>query len=117
MHFLPQILSQNAIACLGILSFGILHGANDLKIIGKNNWKFKSNYRLFPFVLYMGVVVLGIAVFYFIPGIALLSFVLVSCYHFGEQHWEGRLKHRKGVQLFLFFLWCFYFFNAVYSSI
>ena len=46
--------------------------------------------------------VLGIAVFYFIPGVALLSFVLVSCYHFGEQHWEGRLKHRKGVQLLVF---------------
>ena len=106
--FVPETY-QNVIACLGILSFGILHGANDLKIIGKNNWKFKSNYRIFPFVLDIGVVVVGIAVFYFIPGIALLSFVLVSCYHFGEQHWEGRLKHRKGVQLFYFSYGAFIF--------
>ena len=74
---------QNFIAGLGILSLGILHGANDLKIIGKSDLKIKSGNSLNYLILYLVIVVLGITVFYFIPGIALLSFIIVSCYHFG----------------------------------
>jgi len=100
---------QNVIACVGVLSFGILHGANDLKIIGKNSAKSKSTNPINYFVIYIGVVLLGILIFYFIPGIALLAFVLVSCYHFGEQHWEGRLKFRNWSVLFYFTYGAFIF--------
>ena len=81
---------QNLVAIVGILSFGILHGANDLKIIAKKTRQKEGATGFNFFVLYIGVVLLGIVLFFFIPKIALLSFVLVSCYHFGEQHWSGR---------------------------
>ncbi len=100
---------QNVIAAGGILSFGILHGANDLKIIRKRRAKLKSTNPLNYLVLYIGVVLLGILIFYFIPGIALLAFVLVSCYHFGEQHWEGRLKFQKWSALYYFTYGAFIF--------
>lgn len=91
---------QNIISILGILSFGILHGANDLKILSKKVTH-KSSFLGIPFwVIYIGVVLLGISIFYFIPGMALLTFVLVSCYHFGEQHWHKKLEMRKGHSLF-----------------
>jgi Brp/Blh family beta-carotene 15,15'-monooxygenase len=97
--FSPEIF-QNAFAVFGILTVGVLHGANDLKILAKKAPQ-KNNFLGIPFwSVYIGVVLLGIYLFYFIPGIALLSFVLVSCYHFGEQHWETRLSANKGQVLF-----------------
>lgn len=97
--FIPEKW-QNIISILGILSFGILHGANDLKILSKNGTQ-KSTFLDLPFwVIYIGVVFLGISIFYFIPGIALLTFVLVSCYHFGEQHWHKKIDNQKGSSLF-----------------
>ena len=97
--FSPEIF-QNAFAVFGILTVGVLHGANDLKILVKKAPQ-KNNFLGIPFWgIYIVVVLLGIYLFYFIPGIALLSFVLVSCYHFGEQHWETRLSANKGQILF-----------------
>ena len=91
---------QNIVSGLGILSFGIIHGANDLKILSKK--KLKNNSLLgIPFLkLYILVVLLGVLIFYFIPGIALLTFVVVSCYHFGEQHWQGKLDYKKRTLIF-----------------
>ena len=42
--------------------------------------------------MYVGVVLLGGLFFFFLPSIALFTFILISSYHFGEQHWEDRLK-------------------------
>ena len=93
---------QNLVAIVGILSFGILHGANDLKIIAKKTRQKEGATGFKFFVLYIGVVLLGIVLFFFIPKIALLSFVLVSCYHFGEQHWSGRSLDRLNPFMFYF---------------
>ena len=91
--------SQNLIAFIGIFSFGILHGANDLKIIDKNFGKNQKKLKALFFVSYLMVVISGIGIFYWIPGIALISFVLVSCYHFGEQHLERIVDQISGKAL------------------
>lgn len=93
---------QNLVSIVGILSFGILHGANDLKIIAKKTRQKEGASGFKFFVLYIGLVLLGIVLFFFIPKIALLSFVLVSCYHFGEQHWSGRSLDRLNPFVFYF---------------
>ena len=94
---------QNIVSALGILSFGILHGANDLKILSKKKLRNNSFLGLSFLVIYLGVVFLGIMIFYFIPGIALLTFVIVSCYHFGEQHWQDKIDYIKQPSLFYTF--------------
>ena len=72
-----------------VLSVGLIHGANDLLIIKKNS-KFTSNYSQFrPFLTYIGVVFLGFTFFYLFPSFALVTFIIVSIYHFGEQHLEA----------------------------
>ena len=91
---------QNIAASLGILSFGILHGANDIKILSSKKMKINSLFGVSFLLIYLVVVLLGILIFYFIPAIALLSFVAVSCYHFGEQHWENKLKNIQRPLLF-----------------
>lgn len=75
-----------------ILSFGILHGANDLVLLNKiknrdgNLITAKSVFR------YVLVVLSTVVIFYFLPEIALFSFIMISSFHFGEQHWTGKFS-------------------------
>lgn len=76
----------------GVLTLGILHGANDLEIISKS-FKGKLNNLYFKSILiYISVVLLGAVLFFTLPALSLIVFVLFSSYHFGEQHWEDRLS-------------------------
>lgn len=78
---------QNLIGGILIASLGILHGANDIAIIQQQT----KHSKTFPTIfMYIGVVLFGGIAFFFIPALALLSFVLVSAYHFGEQHLANR---------------------------
>jgi len=71
-----------------IFSFGILHGSNDLLLIESLKSK-KTNYSFHKTLgAYLVIVLAAVAVFYFIPMLALILFIIFSAYHFGEQHWE-----------------------------
>ena len=98
--FFSSDFLQNIVSAVGILTFGILHGANDLKILSKKDLSSKNFIFLPLWIIYICIVSLGIFIFYFIPGIALLLFVIISCYHFGEQHWEARVRFKKLKPLF-----------------
>lgn len=75
-----------------IFTFGILHGANDLLLI-QNIKTVKQSNSWFKILGYYVVVVLtGVLLFYTIPQVALLLFILVSAYHFGEQQWQDLLE-------------------------
>ncbi|WP_339919937.1 Brp/Blh family beta-carotene 15,15'-dioxygenase [uncultured Flavobacterium sp.] len=77
--------TQIIIAFSLIFSFGILHGANDLLLI-KNTNDSKNIISSKKIVLYYVIVVLfGLLLFYLIPIVALLLFILVSAFHFGDQ--------------------------------
>ncbi|MEZ7498075.1 Brp/Blh family beta-carotene 15,15'-dioxygenase [Flavobacterium sp. Arc3] len=68
-----------------IFTFGILHGANDLLLI-KNTNDSKNKITSKKIVLYYVIAVLfGLLLFYLIPIVALLLFILVSAFHFGDQ--------------------------------
>ena len=86
-YLLPDIY-QDILGFILILSIGVIHGANDLLIIKKYTRKSSLKSQISYFLYYLGLVFLGFVFFYLFPSIALLSFVLVSIYHFGEQHWE-----------------------------
>lgn len=84
-----------------IFSFGIVHGANDLllikKISGENSmtyWKILLRYTT--------IVLAGIILFTFIPWLAMLLFIVVSSYHFGEQHWDKKIIYNNILMTKLF---------------
>ena len=79
---------QIFIGFLLIFSFGILHGANDLVVLRKINDEKKSISFLKLIFSYLFVVLFSAFLFVMVPWIALLLFILVSGYHFGEQHWQ-----------------------------
>lgn len=91
-----------------IFTFGILHGANDLLLI-KNIKATKQSNSWFKILGYYVVVVLiGALLFYIIPQLALLLFILISAYHFGEQQWQDLLDaFPKWLQMVFQFLYGF----------
>lgn len=74
-----------------IFSFGILHGANDLELINQ-----MESVRKVKFVkilaVYIFMILLSVLLFMQIPFFALMLFILVSSYQFGEQNWQKILR-------------------------
>ena len=68
-----------------ILSFGILHGSNDIFVLKKILLK-SENFSFFKILLlYVLFILCCILLFYYFPIIILVLFILFSGYHFGEQ--------------------------------
>jgi len=80
--------SQIIVAFALIFSFGILHGANDLVLIKKVQQNNKTLSFVKILIGYIVIVGLGFVLFNFMPLFALVLFIIVSAYHFGEQHWQ-----------------------------
>jgi Brp/Blh family beta-carotene 15,15'-monooxygenase len=82
---------QNMLGLGLIFSFGILHGANDLKLIDRlEQGKKVSFFKVLG--SYVILVLLSVLLFMKIPVTALFIFIVVSAYHFGEQNWIELLK-------------------------
>ena len=80
---------QIIIGFILIFSFGILHGANDLVVLEKLNASKKSISFIKLILSYIVAVLLSAFLFVKVPWLALFLFILVSGYHFGEQHWQN----------------------------
>ena len=99
--FLSQDL-QIYVGFLLIFSFGILHGANDLSLIKNINSQNKAASFWKILLYYVCIVLSGAALFYILPSMALLLFIIVSGYHFGEQHWNSKVQKAPPVSKVLF---------------
>ena len=93
-YFITEVY-QNILGFILILSVGLIHGANDLLIIKNFSIKESNNSQISYFFYYLSIVFLGLIFFYILPSVALLTFVIVSIYHFGEQHWEVTLDNNS----------------------
>ncbi len=86
--WLNSFLSKEIATIIGFLlifTFGIFHGANDLILIKSINIS-KNNYSFVSILTYYLIIILiGVSIFVFFPVFALILFILVSSYHFGEQ--------------------------------
>ena len=99
LSYLLPVVYQDLIGFLLILSIGVIHGANDLLIIQKYTRKDSRKSQISFFLYYLSMVFLGLIFFYLFPSIGLLSFILISVYHFGEQHWEANTKDSNHIKV------------------
>ena len=87
---------ETGLAYFGILTLGLLHGANDLSILKKkaDKQEVKSKFWM-NILLYVGSLVAVLLLFLQLPILALPAFIILSAYHFGEQHWKSQtsLQH------------------------
>ena len=112
--FIGQFV-QNLLVFSGILSFGIIHGANDLLLLKKNLNTNKDSIisLLIPYLIM--VFSFGIF-FYLIPSLALIFFVLFSSYHFGEQQWTMFSEKKQNNLGFFYFTYGLFLFSFLFWS-
>ena len=105
---------QDYLAYAFILTFGVLHGANDITLIHSLS-KGKKPIKMLLLV-YLGAMALVAFFFLLSKGLALLFFILISAYHFGEQHFNkqfiGRTTWRIPFFMSYGFLILFMIFNT-----
>ncbi len=88
---------EDLFAYILIFTFGILHGANDLKLISHSRKPQLGIKQYFiTFLYYLLFVLICALVFYLLAPLALFLFILFSAYHFGEQHWAARVVQTNG---------------------
>ena len=90
---------EDFIAYILVISVGILHGANDLLILSTKEQKDKKLIK--NLFIYISIIILCVVIYLFSSFVAIVLFVVLSAYHFGEEH----LSHKINVN---------FVFNAVY---
>ena len=114
--FLFNTRTQLAISVFLVFSLGIIHGANDIKIMRKVQSNRNSFLKLL-FLYLLSIFFVGL-IFLWLPKIALAVFIIISAYHFGEQHFNG-LEVASGYLKYIFFvsygltlIYCLLYFNS-----
>jgi Brp/Blh family beta-carotene 15,15'-monooxygenase len=84
---------EDSIAYVIVLSIGIIHGSNDFTILKKQQKSTTSFIKSTGF--YLCLILLCIASYLINSFIAILLFIILSSYHFGEQHLEDKITGSK----------------------
>lgn len=79
------------------LAFGLPHGAYDFWILSDNtqNKSNKARSLVKSLFSYLALVIVTLAIWYFLPSLALLGFLALTAWHFGsgDAIWERDLEH------------------------
>ena len=93
----------------------MLHGSNDIKLVGSIQNMPKFNFWTI-LIFYVVIVLLAFAVFLLLPKLGLLFFILISGYHFGEQHLEGKLILSKLATFSFYTLYGLLIFSMIFYT-
>jgi len=83
--------TQISFLILVLILFGVPHGALDL-YIDQHLHKSESNQKIF-LLKYIANIIGYALVWYFAPIVALIIFILITAYHFGEMDWLGKTEN------------------------
>ena len=103
---------EDFLAYILVISLGILHGANDLLILSikeKTDKTFIKN--LF---IYIGIIILCLLIYMFSSFTAILFFVLLSSYHFGEEHLSKKINVNGLFNSFYFLAYGIFLFSLIF---
>lgn len=103
---------EDFLAYILVISLGILHGANDLLILSikeKTDKTFIKN-----LLIYIGLIILCLVIYIFSPFTAILFFVLLSSYHFGEEHLSKKINVNGLFNSFYFLAYGVFIFSLIF---
>ena len=103
---------EDSVAFVLIVSLGILHGANDLLILAKG-----KNSKMFFFkhlLVYLTIIIACVLIYLFSPFIAILLFILLSSYHFGEEHLGEKIKVNRIFNLIFYLFYGVFLFSILF---
>ena len=87
----PEILQKIQYPLLGllVLLIGLPHGATDFLLFRRLYGPELSRKKVFKFFFFYLVAVLGyLAVWLLLPMVAMVTFLIISAYHFGQSNWQ-----------------------------
>ena len=103
---------EDSLAYVMVISIGILHGANDLLILSKkekNGSNFKKN-----LLIYISIILLCVIIYFISSFIAISLFVLLSAYHFGEEHLSKKIAVNLSFDFFYFLAYGLFIFSLLF---
>ena len=103
---------EDSVAFVLIVSLGILHGANDLLILAKG----KNSKMVFlkHLLVYLTIIIACVLIYLFSPFIAILLFILLSSYHFGEEHLGEKIKVNRIFNLIFYLFYGVFLFSILF---
>lgn len=107
---------EDSLAYVMVISIGILHGANDLLILSKKEKK--GSHFTKNLLIYISIIILCIIIYFISSFIAISLFVLLSAYHFGEEHLSKKIAVNLRFDFFYFLAYGLLIFSLLfYQSI
>ena len=103
---------EDSIAYVIILSIGIIHGSNDFTILKKQQ-KNRRNF-LKSTVFYLLLILLCLGSYLINSFVSILFFIILSSYHFGEQHLETKISGTKLVNTIVYFTYGLLIFSLIF---
>jgi Brp/Blh family beta-carotene 15,15'-monooxygenase len=103
---------EDSIAYAIVLSIGIIHGSNDFTILKKQQTNTKSFLKSTGFYLFL--IIMCIVSYVAIPFASFIFFILLSSYHFGEQHLEGKVLGSKLLKSILYIAYGMLIFSLIF---
>jgi Brp/Blh family beta-carotene 15,15'-monooxygenase len=106
--FTPSATTQISFLIFILILFGVPHGALDL-YIDQHLQKTDKHQNIF-LIKYLANIFLYAGIWYFFPILALIIFIIITAYHFGEMDWMGKTSHflHKFIFTLLGFAWILY---------
>lgn len=106
---------EDYLAYTFILSLGVLHGSNDIKL-ARNLNRFRTDSYIKILFIYVGLISASFIIFLIIPKITLILFMLISSYHFGEQHLEQKAFVKNKVKNLVYVLYGLVIFSMIFYT-
>ena len=103
---------EDSIAYVIVLSIGIIHGSNDFTILKKQKKNTIDLIKSTSFYLFL--ILLCIACYLMNSFVAILFFVILSSYHFGEQHLENKFTGSKYVKSIIYVVYGMLIFSLIF---
>ena len=103
---------EDSIAYVIVLSIVIIHGSNDFTILKKQKKNTVDLIKSTSFYLFL--IMLCIACYLINSFVAILFFVILSSYHFGEQHLENKFTGSKYVKSIIYVVYGMLIFSLIF---
>jgi len=88
----PEVLQKIQYPLLGVLVLliGLPHGATDFLLFRRLHGPVLDRKKVFKFFFFYLVAVLGyLAIWLLLPVVAMVTFLVISAYHFGQSNWQA----------------------------
>lgn len=104
---------EDYIGYLLVISIGILHGANDLLILSiRKKVKILDKKNL---IIYLSIVFICFLLFFLQPFLSICFFILISSYHFGEEHFSKNFSLNWWFDLFFYAAYGLFLFSILFT--